>query len=337
MNQFSQRGYTSRPATKADAGLVCQLWNARSQWVRNTSPYRDSAAVEKSWNHPQFDLTTDSLLVFDPDSILIGYAHIKDVANPPVDVFCANSVHPDHDNEDELWEALLDWIDAEARRVIPKAPADARIALVAGARGDDVSEQAHLETFGFEHSRTFHRMMIEFSEPVNPQAVPEGIVIRTFVRGRDDELIVTACRNAFRDHYGHLEQPFEADLAKWRRWMDDDDFDPSLWFLAIDTAAAGKIAGYCCCYPTGSAEANMGMIDEIGVCREWQRHGIGRSLLTHSLKALQDRRVKGATLRVDTGNRNQALTFYGTAGFHATSSSHTYVKELRPGTNLVAQ
>ena len=132
MNQQLPDSFTTRAATQDDANIVYELWNARSLWVRNTVPYSE-AAVRKRWDDPRFNLETDSLLVFDPDSSLIGYAHIRDVKDPPVDVFSGYSVHPGYDDQPWLWKTLFEWIEAEAHRVIPKAPADTRIALVGGA------------------------------------------------------------------------------------------------------------------------------------------------------------------------------------------------------------
>jgi len=44
-------------------------------WFRPSTPER----VLKTWDHPKFDLSTDSLLVFAPDDALIGYAHIRSI------------------------------------------------------------------------------------------------------------------------------------------------------------------------------------------------------------------------------------------------------------------
>lgn len=336
MNWQLPDGYTARPATQEDANIVCELWNTRSCWARNTQPH-SKAAVRKRWDGPRFNLETDSLLVFDPNSNLVGYAHIRDVKDPPVDVFSGYNVHPEYDKQTWLWEALFKWIDSEARRVIPNAPTDARIALIAGASDDDSSAQTRLEEFGFEHSRTFHRMTIEFEKPVPSSAIPNGIDIRVFRPGEDDETLVHAYRDAFRDHYGHLEQPFETDLAKWRHWMEDEDFDPDLWFLATDATAGGEVAGYCCCYPADVRDDSNGLVDELGVRREWRRRGIARALLSHALKALQDHGLKDANIGVDSTNKNQAMSLYESVGMHVVSSSHTYVKELRSGINLVTQ
>ena len=47
-------------------------------------------------------------------------------------------------------------MEAEACRVIRKAPEDARVALVPGTSELDLTDQRELERHGFEHNRTFH-------------------------------------------------------------------------------------------------------------------------------------------------------------------------------------
>jgi mycothiol synthase len=250
-----------------------------------------------------------------------------------VDVFGGYSVHPSYNEAAWLWDDLFDWMEAEARRVIAKAPADARIVLVAGAMDDDVCEQRELERHDFEHSRTFHRMSIDFDASLSRPVLPDGITFRTFAPGQDDEAIVSAYREAFADHFGYLDQPFAVDLAEWHRWMEADDFDPSLWLLAED---GGEVAGFLTSYVEAPGDPSRGWVDELGVRPRWRRRGIGRALLIHAFAALAERGVAGAVLTVDTQNKCGAPKLYEHVGMHSIHANHTYIKELRPGRNLVA-
>ncbi|MEE8593959.1 MAG: GNAT family N-acetyltransferase [Candidatus Bipolaricaulota bacterium] len=334
-------GFAARPATIQDAEQVAALWNQRSEATRgehSSTPER----VLSIWDHPKFDLSTDSRLVFAPEEKLIGYAHIRDVKTPPVDVFSGYSVHPNYDHSDWLWNDLFRWMEVEARRVIPKAPEDARIALVAGTSEQDVTEQHELERQGFEYSRTFHWMQIDFGAPEDrslrpePGLWPDGIRVRNVVPGEDDIELVTVYREAFADHYGIIHQPFEADLEEWRDLMQEDDFDASLWFLA-HAVEDNTIAGFCVCHTTAHRDQERGMINDLGVRPAWRRRGIGRALLLHAFAELARRGIKGAALNVDTGNKSGAPALYEHVGMHSAQASHTYVKELRPGVNLVPQ
>jgi len=320
-------GYTHRPATLDDAERVTQLWNDRTETVRGERPF-EPRLIKQRWNHPKFDLKTDSRMVLAPDGSLVGYAHVRDVKDPPVDVFAGYTVRPDHDDADWLWEHLFAWLDKEARRVIPKAPADARIALVAGTESEDKTEQERLESFGFEHERTFHRMKITFADTsLSPPDWPEGITVRGFVRGVDDEALVIATQDAFRDHYGFIEQPIEAELAELRHWLAEDDFDAELWNLACE---GEEIAGFCACLAEAPGEPDHGVVDVIGVRPAWHRRGLGRALLHHAFAVFAERGIRGAVLTVDTDNKHGAPTLYEKVGMRRIRSNLTYVKELRP-------
>jgi len=61
-------GFTTRPATPNDAGSVAALRNARSEVLRGEQP-STSERVRRAWDHPKFDLATDSRLVFAPHDV----------------------------------------------------------------------------------------------------------------------------------------------------------------------------------------------------------------------------------------------------------------------------
>ena len=258
------KGYTHRPATTDDADQATSLYNDRAEHILGKRPNKSEQTL-RMWEHPKFDLSTDSRLVFTPEGQLIGYAQIRDVKDPPVDVYGWQRIHPSFDDAKWLWDHLFSWMESEARRVIPKAPEDARIALLSGTCEQDLSQQQNLEDHGFDHSRTFHRMRIDFSEPVSEAAPPEGIRFRNIVPGEDDIALVTAHQEAFANHYGMLEQPFEVELKEWRDLMKEDRFDPSLWFLAIDTAENDSIVGLCVCYQEERRDSTRGEITDVGV------------------------------------------------------------------------
>jgi len=289
------------------------------------------------WEHPKFDLSTDSRLVFAPDGQLIGYAQVRDVKDPPVDVFGWQCVHPTLDDAKWLWNDLLSWMELEARRVISKAPEDARIVLVNGTSEQDLCTQNHLESHGFDHSRTFHRMRIDFSKPMSEISPPEGIRFRNVVPGKDDSALVTAYQEAFANHYGILEQPFEVELQEWQDLMKEDRFDLSLWFLAIDKTEDNAIVGLCVCHEGARGDSTRGEINDVGVLPAWRRRGIGQAMLSLAFSKLASRGVKGALLTVDTGNKTGAPALYERVGMQSVQANHTYVKELRPGINLVPQ
>ncbi len=328
------KGYIRRPATTDDADQATSLYNDRAENILGRRPNTCEQTL-RTWKHPKFDLSTDSRLVFTPDGRLIGYAQVRDVKDPPVDVFGWQCIHPSFDDAKWLWNDLLSWMESEARRVISKAPEDARIALVNGTAEQDFCTQEKLENHGFDHSRTFHRMRIDFSEPMSEVSPPEGIRFRNVVPGEDDIALVKAYQEAFAKHYGILEQPFEVELQEWRDLMRKDNFDPSLWFLAIDTAKDDAIAGLCVCHQKARGDSTRGEITDVGVRPAWRRRGIGQAMLLLAFSRLASRGVKGALLTVDTQNKTGAPALYERVGMRSVQANLTYVKELRPGINLI--
>jgi len=60
-------------------------------------------------------------------------------------------------------------------------------------------------------------------------------------------------------------------------------------------------------------------------------------MLSLAFSRLASRRVKGALLTVDTQNKTGAPALYEGVGMRSVQANLTYVKELRPGINLIRQ
>jgi hypothetical protein len=83
--------------------------------------------------------------------------------------------------------------------------------------------------------------------------------------------------DAFRDHWGHVERPEEEGSKRFQHGVENDpDFDPSLWFLAMD---GDEVAAVVLCQPKTGDDPNMGFVDVLAVRRPWRRKGPGLALL----------------------------------------------------------
>ena len=133
-----------------------------------------------------------------------------------------------------------------------------------------------------------------------------------------------------------LQQPFETDLEEWRQRMQEDAFDASLWFVA-HAVGKGETVGLCACYAAAPGEPEFVAVSDLGVRPAWRRRGIGQTLLLHAFAEMARRGIRGAVLNVDSGNRTGAPALYERVVMRSANASHTYVKELRPGVNLVPQ
>ncbi len=326
-------GFTARPGSFADLELVVALFNVCSRELFGKDEY-DVASMRVNWTTPNFDLATDTQLVLAPNGNIAGWIEVWDAYAPHVRVWSGGCVHPRYRNLG-IGTYLLNWAEERARRAIPKAPSDARVILTHGAFRRNVPAQKLLGKAGFKPVRHFWRMLIDLDAPPPDPVWPDGITVRTFVPGQDDRALVTAVREAFRDHWGYVEQPFEEELKEWRHWMEEsEDFDPTLWFLALD---GDEIAGFSICWPKVPEDPRMGSVDELGVLRPWRRRGLALALLRHSFGEF-DRRGKGKViLSVDAESRTGATRLYEKAGMHVDREYISYEKELRPGVDLATR
>jgi mycothiol synthase len=107
------------------------------------------------------------------------------------------------------------------------------------------------------------------------------------------------------------------------------DFDPSLWFLAMD---GDEIAGAALCHlrPDNSAWVNT-----VAVRRPWRKRGLATALLQEAFGTFYQRKLHTAALGVDAESLTGATRVYERAGMHVTLRVATYQKILRPGVDLI--
>ncbi|MBZ0310602.1 MAG: GNAT family N-acetyltransferase, partial [Anaerolineae bacterium] len=177
-------------------------------------------------------------------------------------------------------------------------------------------------------------MLIEFDSAPPFQKMPDGISLRTHRHPQDLSLTYQATRDSFQDHFGYVEEPFEQGLERWRHYVEgDEQFDESLWFLAIDDST-GAIAGISLCRLEAHHASEQGWVSTLGVCRPYRRRGLGLALLQHSFAELWNRGKQKVSLGVDASSLTGATRLYERAGMHVDRQMTQYEKELRPGVEI---
>lgn len=323
-------GYEARSATVQDADQAVALFNACSVDLTGETPH-DVGEQLVEWRTPDFDLKRDTRVVLDGNGNIVGYAEVWDLEDPHVTVHSWGRVDPKH-RERGIGSALLAWEEERARQAIARAPENARVILNHGALVKDARTRKLLERNGFESVRYFRRMVIQMDEAPPAPAWPEGIVVRAFDPETDLEAMLRSVRDTFKDHWGHVESPFEEELKFWRHWIDEDkDFDPSIWYLA---EADGRIVATCLGWPKRHEDPEMGWINVLGVDRHWRRRGLALALLRHSFREFFSRRKRKVGLGVDAASLTGATKLYEKAGMRVVRESVAYEKELRPGVDL---
>ncbi len=147
-----------------------------------------------------------------------------------------------------------------------------------------------------------------------------------------ERAVLLADRDAFRDHWGHVERPFEVDYRRLMHFIENDpEFDPDLWFLALD---GDEIAGISLCSPSAAGHPDTGWVNALGVRRPWRRRGLALALLHHSFCTFYQRGRQKVGLGVDAESLTGATRLYERAGMLPVRQTAAYEKVLRPGEDL---
>jgi len=195
-------------------------------------------------------------------------------------------------------------------------------------------EPAHelLSDFEMALERHFLTMAIELPDELDNPKWPDGIELRSMKGEEEARSIIHAVREAFKDHWGYVETPFEQEFEQWLHYIrNDEKFDPSVWFLAMD---GEEIAGMVLCQTASDEDPDMGWVSVLGVLRPWRRQGLGLALLLHSFGILKNHGRSRVGLGVDASSLTGATALYEKAGMHRIRQFDTYEKELRPGRDL---
>jgi len=287
--------------------------------------------LKNFWQTPGLDMAEDLRRVTNPDGNLVGYVEALTETQPPAHPFIWMRLHPIED-VGNAGSALLAWALQRVTQVMETVPSGLRVSVQTFLFTEDKLAHELFEDFGFKlirHSFIMHREIRE--APPDP-VWPAGITLRPFDADLHAEAVYRADDEAFSDHFGHVEQPFETGFAKFKHFMSEDEFDPSLWFVAMD---GNDIAGISLCRKNEQEETPMGWVGSLGVRRPWRKRGLGMALLLHSFGEVYRRGYKKVGLGVDASNLTGALKLYERVGMYIARQYDRYEKELRPGKELM--
>ena len=326
-------GFTARGATMNDVEQAMQLFNRWSHAVIGRDEFTDMESIRDEWQAPGADPAEDIRLIFSPDGELVGHIEVWPTAR--------SLVHP------ELWARLdpryeamgigtwmMHWAEQRALRALVGVPAGLRFAPHVGTYRQAEKAKKLFEDMGYRHIRSFYHMLIEMDAPVPEAEFPEGIILRTYNQETDAEAVYRAEQDAFRDHFGYVERPFEEGFKKWKHDREHGGYDPTLFFIAMD---GDEIAGMNLCRSHSFYDEDRGWVSSLGVSRPWRKRGLGLALLRHSFNEFYRRGKRKVGLGVDAENLTGALRIYKGAGMRVDQAFDTYEKELHAGTEISVQ
>ncbi len=305
------------------------------QYALSTSGFADidAATLRNMWQSPNFDPAQDVYFVFSPQDKLVGYYETWANNLPPVHPYVWGAVDVNFHNLG-IGTHMLAWAENRVRQVLDKVPPEARVAPIVGCERQLNNARALFETNGWVYFRSSYTMRIDFESAPPAPLIPAGIRLQTY-RPELAEATYRAVDEAFKDHFGHVEHPFESGFANFKKTMLEDPlFDPSLWYLAL---ASDEIIGTCLCRKEAWDDPECGHIRSLGVCRSWRKNGLGLALLHQAFGEFHRRGYRKVSLGVDALNITGALRLYEKAGMRVIRHFDQYEKEIRPGKELRVQ
>jgi mycothiol synthase len=326
-------GFSARGANWDDVEPAMRLFNRWSRSVIGRDEFANTQSIRNEWMTPGADPAEDIRLVFAPNGELAGYVEVWTTANPPVHPAIWERLDPVYEGVGiDTW--MMRWAEQRALQALARVPAELRFAPRLNTYRQAEKVKKLFDDFGYRHTRSFYHMLIEMNAPLPEPEFPEGIILRTYNSATDAEAVYRAEMEAFRDHFGHVEEPFEDGLKHWKYRREHEGYDPTLFFLALD---GDEIAGINFCRTHAQYDSEMGWVGSLGVRRPWRRRGLGLALLRHSFNEFYRRGKRKVGLGVDSQNLTGALRIYENAGMHVVQAEDYYEKELRAGTEITTQ
>ena len=279
------------------------------------------AGLDEFFSDDQMAIEMRPTRVFDPDAdAIVAEADGEVIAfarHEWVDTTDGQREHRVWGDVDLRWRrrgmgtALLAWNVARARTVAAGHDTDKPRLLGSFTAEGETAAKALLRGAGFSEVRWFLHMVARDLSAVPSWPLPEGVEFRPVTRDQARQ-IFDADVEAFRDHWGG----FDASEEAFHNWMEDPDYDPSLWVVAF---AGDEVAGASINAIRASENAALGMnrgwLESVFVRRPWRRHGLGRAIVGRSLEVLRERGVDTGILGVDADNPTGAVGVYVANGF----------------------
>jgi len=322
--------FVFRAPTLADLEALTDLYNDYWEILFGLRGFT-VAEMHRMLTTPGFDLQTSMRVVIAPGGRMAGSIMVRDMACPPVHPGVFGCVHADLEGQG-IGTRMLQWAIERARQAVARVPDGVRVSAHFTGSSTHEPTRRLFEKLDLKLMRHFWFMSIDLDKAPPEPAWPDGLVIRTYEERPDLRAVYRAVDDAFQDTWGHVHREEEDGLARWQRRVEDDaNFDPSLWFLALD---GDEIAALALCAPKTGDDVDMGFVEYVAVRRRWRRRGFGLGLLQHVFGEFYRRGRKRASLSVDAESLTGAMRLYEKAGMRVARQTDAYELELREGDEL---
>lgn len=322
---------TLRPIQNSDLVEVVDLMNAADHPLvgHNILTVEE---LKSDLSMPDFDIDTDTRVVFTSRGNIAGYADYWAGPEPHVRIYGFVRIHPEHKGEG-VGTAVTDWLEERAIQDLKAAPEGLRVTLGQRAYATQQNARSFLECRGYRHARSSYRMTINLDDSIPQPEWPQGLVMRSIDPSTDDlRLAIQAEQEAFLDHYGVMPEPFETYYERRKHFLlSESNVDFSACYMVLD---GGQVAAVEFNATSVADDEDTGWVGTLSVRRPWRKQGLGLALLRAAFVEMHQRGKKRVGLYVDAENLTGALRLYQNAGMFVDYENCYYEKLLRPGKDL---
>ncbi|HZD98072.1 MAG TPA: GNAT family N-acetyltransferase [Micromonosporaceae bacterium] len=294
--------FRTRPYTNADAPAVAELHNVREVAVGGDPTY-SAAEIRDIVVALARDTDADTRLVFAEDGTLVASAVVAPPPDGGVIAETFGGVHPDWMGRG-IGRELVTWEIARLRELRDRIAPGAAWTIDAGSSIKETQASHLFERFGMRAVRYFFEMVAP-TAGVTPTEMPAGFRVVAYTPDLARPLY-EAIEEAFRDHWGHEDRPFD----QWRAWsIDSELFRAEHSRIAFD---GDDIAAAVLCYDNAVGHHYIG---SVSTRRPWRKRGLASALMSETIAVAAADGKTVTALGVDADNPTGALGVYERLGF----------------------
>jgi mycothiol synthase len=303
-----------RNAVEEDVERIVEIHNAAYENVSGVSPLTVAIFMNRI-DHPDISLERDFYVAQQKE--VVGYFGIlsKKAERDIGKCWLRGSVHPAHQRKGIGTSLMKCALELSRKREFTH--------MDCWAHGELEHSLRFLETCGFTIVRYVWTMRIQDPQ-IGRIHFPEGVTVRDFVLGEDEQDLVDIINNSFAEHWGYTDLTLE-DVESWKK---AEVFDPKGIFFAV---YKGEVVGYCIAFlrdiSLDSTLQRIGIIEGLGVHTAYRRRGIGKALLSTGVEYVQEKGLEIVELAVDAENP-KAKQLYEECGFQEARTGMVYRKCL---------
>jgi len=201
-----------------------------------------------------------------------------------------------------IGSALVEWNEARLREIAAAHDVGEKL-LEAWVNDRNEAATALIRGAGYEPITYAAEMVRPTVQGLADHPLPDGVEIRA-VREEDLRTIWEADVEAFRDHWGFVEQTD----AAYGRFLAFPYMDTTLWKIAWgDAGGPGQAQPLIDAAQNEAYGLRRGWTEAISTSRRWRRRGLAKALIVESIRELAARGMTEVALGVHTEIPNRAF------------------------------